>query len=125
MDQFNTHDPSTPLLFRHFADGLLRVAIMRSKNNLQQGLKAYEDIIREHILQMMKGKKVPKPIIHDEALFTAKMMTVMSSQGGVRLLEIVQALKSATTNTRSYMSDSRFLTLDEIRRFLSVELFHF
>lgn len=120
LERPDPHEPAAPLLFRHFVDALFRLALLRAKHNLLQAVKGYEELLRKHIPLVVHGKKVPKPIIHDELLVAEKLLPVLNSPSGQKLLGLVQALRELNVPARSYGAEAPCLTLEMLLRFLRV-----
>lgn len=73
MEDYRIHDPTRPILFRHFVEAILRIYYLKCKQNLNQALKSLESGIGTHLEPILLGKKEAKPILHDEQIIAEKL----------------------------------------------------
>lgn len=95
---------------------------MRCKYNIHRAIVKYEDFVNHHISEIKEGKKVAKPIISDEQLYLEKLMDLLSGDLGAELSSVILALRKALIREEAFYKLKRFLTLEDIFRFLCVSL---
>jgi hypothetical protein len=107
------HDPDTPFFFRNFVEGLVRLFYLRSRKNLNTGMRKFEQAINEHIVRMMQGKKAPKGILPDEFILDERLKTYCGHQ--------IRELNNKIGQLRSSLKPrGQFLTLDDLLKLLEV-----
>ncbi len=107
------HNPRTPFFFRNFVEALFRLFYIRCKYNVLQAAKSFETAVNTHLVPMMHNKKVPKPIISDEAVFEDKLAHLASE---------LDAFEQGLSQVRNVLKQpGEYLTLKDFFKFVDVK----
>lgn len=116
------HDGTIPIFLRNFVDLLVRVCYLRAKGNWTLAIPAFEYSVNEHIIPIMYGKKISKPLINDYPhIWTAVLQPLVTKTNLLEPLQkLIKKVKYVNLALMPYSNDERFLTIGDLVTFLRV-----
>ena len=116
------HDGTTPIFLRNFVDLLVRVCYLRAKGNWTLAIPAFEYTVNEHIIPIMYGKKISKPLINDYPhIWAAVLQPLVTKTNQLEPLQkLIKKVKYVNLAMMPYSNDERFLTIGDLVTFLRV-----
>lgn len=116
------HDGKSPIFLRNFVDILVRVCYLRAKGNWTLAIPAFEYTVNEHIIPIMYGKKISKPLIHDYPhIWTDILLPLVTKNNLLQPIQkLVEKVKYVNLALMPFSNDERFLTIRNLVTFLRV-----